>query len=434
MNSQHLAINGGTPVRQRHWPRFDKGDVDVNDREMEAVRRVLGKKLLFRYDTRGMGETEVGRFEEALQDYFGVKHALAVSSGTAALTVSLMAIGVKAGDEVLCSAFAFAADPSSIILAGATPVLVEVDQQMHIDIADLEERITPRTRAILVVHQRGQAGPMEALLRIARKHNLPVVEDAVPALGARIGNQYLGTFGTFGAFSTQADKSLNTGEGGFLLTNDTLLFERAVLLSGAYETRVHKHCTWPLSVREQSLPLFNFRMDELRGALGQVQLEKLPNRIRTLARNYARIERFLSAYPSVRIRKSHVPEATLGHYIVFQLADSTPEDAHWMAEALTAEGVDARCFGVLGRPNIRSFWNWEFLFPGKSQQQIRALLPATTRLLDLTIDIALSPMLGEQDLDDLEQALAKVLNHRTDKQLAPAGTATAAAGREGLPV
>lgn len=105
----------------------------------------------------------------------------------------------------------------------------------------------------------------------------------MPALGARIGNQYLGTFGTFGAFSTQADKSLNTGEGGFLLTNDTLLFERAVLLSGAYETRVHKHCTWPLSIREQSLPLFNFRMDELRGALGQVQLEKLPLRISTLA-------------------------------------------------------------------------------------------------------------------------------------------------------
>ena len=82
----------------------------------------------------------------------------------------------------------------------------------------------------------------------------------------------------------------------------------------------------------------------------------------------------------------------------------------------TAEGVDARCFGVLGRPNIRSFWNWEFLFPGKSQQQIREFLPATTRLLDLTIDIALSPMLGDQDLEDLEQALAKVLNHRTSKQ------------------
>lgn len=427
MNSQLLAIHGGTPVRQRHWPRFDKGDVDVNEREIAAARRVLSKKLLFRYDTRGMAETEVGRFEKALQDHFGVKHALAVSSGTAALTVSLMAIGVKPGDEVLCSAFAFAADPSSIILAGATPVLVEVDREMHIDIADLEKRITPKTRAILVVHQRGQAGPMEPLLQIAGKYGLPLVEDAVPALGAKIGNQYLGTFGTFGAFSTQADKSLNTGEGGFLLTNDTLLFERAVLLSGAYETRVHKHCTWPLSIREQSLPLFNFRMDELRGALGQVQLEKLPQRIRTLARNYARIEQFLRAYPEVRIRKSHVPEATLGHYIVFQLEGSTPEDAHWTAEALTAEGVDARCFGVLGRPNIRSFWNWEFLFPGKSQQQIRELLPTTTRLLDLTIDIALSPMLGDQDLEDLEQTLAKVLNHRMSKQ-----AVIEEASREGL--
>jgi dTDP-4-amino-4,6-dideoxygalactose transaminase len=411
MSSQLLAIDGGKPVRESHWPRFDKGDVDIDEREIEAVRRVLGKKRLFRYDTRDIADTEVGRFESELQSYFGVKHALAVSSGTAALAVGLMALGIRQGHEVLCSSFAFAADPSSILLAGAKPVLVEVDKDMHIDIYDLEKRITPKTRAILVVHQRGQAGDMEPLLRVARKHNLPLVEDAVPALGARIGTQYLGTFGSFGAFSTQADKSINTGEGGFLLTNDTWLFERAVLLSGAYETRVKKHCAWSSSIREQSLPLFSFRMDELRGALGQVQLEKLPGRVRTLASNYARIERFLSGYPSVRVRKSHVPEATLGHYIVFQIADATPREAQWTAEALCAEGVDARCFGPLGRPNIRSFWNWEFLFPGKQQQEVRALLPATTKLLDLTIDIALSPLLCEEDLDDLERALAKVLRH-----------------------
>ncbi len=410
MQTSRLAIEGGMPVRTRYWPRFDKGDVDIDEREIQAVERVLRSRLLFRYDTRPIGETEVGRFEQALRDFFGVKHALAVSSGTAAIALSLMAIGVRAGDEVLCSSFAFAADPSAVLLAGGTPVLVDSALGIHMDPEDLEARITERTKAILVVHQRGQAGKIQDILAVSRKHGLHVVEDAVPALGATIGGQYLGTFGTFGAFSCQADKSLNTGEGGFLLTNDTALFERAVLLSGAYETRLKKHCPWDIAVREQTLPLFNFRMDEIRGALGQVQLEKLPARIRALRLNYARTLRLLGNYPEVLVRQSCVPEATLGHYVVFQLQDSDPEEAQWTADALAAEGVDARCFGSLGRPNARSFWNWEFLFPGETHEQIRKRLPATSRMLDLTIDIPLSPSLSANDMMDLERALTKVLD------------------------
>lgn len=412
MKSKSLAIDGGTPVRTRYWPRFDKGDVDVDEREIEAVNRVLRSRLLFRYDTRPIHETEVGRFEEALCKQFNVKHALAVSSGTAAIAVSLMAAGVRAGDEVLCSSFAFAADPSGIMLAGATPVLVDVGPDTHMDPVDLEARVTAKTKAIVLVHQRGQTGNIEDILAVAKRHSLHLIEDAVPALGASIGGRYLGTFGTFGAFSTQADKSLNTGEGGFLLTNNTLLFERAVLFSGAYETRVKKHCDWDISVREQTVPLFNFRMDEIRGALGRVQLEKLPRRVETLRRNYARVLRFLDAYPEVIVRRSCVPEATLGHYLVFQLRDSDPFDAQRTADALAAEGVDARCFGTLGRPNIRSFWNWEFMFPGLSQPEIRALLPATSRMLDLMVDIPLPPSLQDEDLRDLENALAKVLAAR----------------------
>jgi dTDP-4-amino-4,6-dideoxygalactose transaminase len=419
MKSKSLALEGGVPVRTRHWPRFDKGDVDVDEREIEAVERVLRSRLLFRYDSRPLEATEVGRFEKALCDFFGVKHALAVSSGTAAITLSLMAVGVRAGDEVLCSSFAFAADPSAVLLAGATPVLVDAGPDIHMDPVDLEGRIAARTKAILVVHQRGQAGKIEDILAVARKHDLHVIEDAVPALGATIGGRYLGTFGTFGAFSTQADKSLNTGEGGFLLTNDTAMFERAVLLSGAYEGRVKKHCPLDLTTREQTLPLFNFRMDEIRGALGRVQLEKLPARVQTLRHNYARVAQFMEDYPEVMLRQSCVPEATLGHYVVFQLRDSDPADAQWTAEALTAEGVDARCFGALGRPNIRSFWNWEFLFPGRTQAQIRALLPATSRMLDLTLDIPLSPSLSEIDLADLKRALAKVLGARRERRSRP---------------
>lgn len=417
MALKNLAIEGGKPVRKAHWPRFDKGDVDLDEKETEAVNRVLRSKLLFRYDARPLEHTEVGQFESALCAYFNVKHALAVSSGTAAITLSLMALGVKAGNEVICSSFAFAADPSSILLAGATPILADAGQDIHMDPVDLEARITKKTKAILVVHQRGQAGNIEAILDVARRYSLHVVEDAVPAMGAKIGEGHLGTFGSVGAFSTQADKSLNTGEGGFLITNRTDLFEKAVLLSGAYETRSRKHCTWEMVAREQEFPLFNFRMDEIRGAIARVQLEKLPRRLATLQQNYQRICTFLESYPEVLPRRSCVPEATLGHYIVFQLTDSDPEDAQWVADALSAEGFDARCFGVLGRPNIRSFWNWEFLYPGKTRTEVRAMLPATSQMLDLTIDIPLSPSLKSADLDDLECAFAKVLDARRERRV-----------------
>lgn len=323
-----------------------------------------------------------------------------------------MALGLRPGDEVLCSAFGFPASPSSIILAGGHPVLVDVDDDMHMDPDDIERKITANTKAILVVHMRGQAGNLGRILEIATERCIPIVEDAVPILGARIGNKYIGTFGAFGAFSTQSDKSLNTGEGGFILTDDSTLFERAVLLSGAYEGRVKKHCNWEMTTNDGGLPLYNFRMDEIRGAIACSQLEKLPNRLEAMRNNYDAIIKILAKHSELKVRKSHYPEATLGDNVIFRLENSDPVDAQWFADALSAEGIDARSFGPLGAVNARSFWNWGFMFPGKSRQEIRALLPQATHLLDQTIDVPLSPMLDDDDIADFERAIAKILRER----------------------
>lgn len=265
---QTLACVGGVPVRTRPWPTYDKGNVMVDADDIKAAERVLSSRLLFRYDNRRLEDTEVGKFELEIAAFFGSKHALAVSSGTAAIALSLMAIGLKHGDEVLCSAFGFPASVSAVILAGGWPVLVEVDSNLHVDVSDLERKISPRTKAILVIHMRGQAGDIRSVIELANDRGIPVVEDAVPIMGAKLDGRFLGTFGKFGAFSTQSDKSLNTGEGGFLLTNDTHLFQRAVILSGAYEGRAGKHFEGTLSAIESDLPLFNFRMDEIRGLSG----------------------------------------------------------------------------------------------------------------------------------------------------------------------
>lgn len=397
------------PVRTTPWPTYDKGTVLIDRDEADAATRAIMSQRLFRYDDRALAETEVGRFESELAEFFSVKHALAVSTGTAALSLSFMALGIKPGDEVLCSAFGFAASPSSIMMAGATPVLFEVDEHLHPDLDDLESRITPRTKAVLAVHMRGQSGDIARMTALCEALGLPLVEDAVPVLGARFDGRYLGTFGTLGAFSTQSDKSLNCGEGGFLLTDDSPLFERAVALSGAYEGRVRKHCDWLPTSDHLSLPLFNFRMDEIRGAVCRSQLAKLPRRIEILRTNYETARRIVATYPELIVRQSPVEQATLGDSILFRVATDDPTDAHWLSAAIHAEGIDARSFGVAGGQNIRSFWNWKFMFPGRTTEEICALLPNTSRWLNQTIDIPLSPLLTQHDLDDMEAAFAKVM-------------------------
>jgi len=398
------------PIRSKPWPTYDNGNVFIDNKEAEAATRVIGSKLLFRYDSRDLQESEVGRFESSLCRFFGVRHALAVSSGTAALALSFMALGVGNGDEVLCSGFAFPASPSSILLAGARPVLVDVDENMHMDPCDLERKITSRTKAILVVHMRGQCGDLRRLVDLASARGLPLVEDAVPILGAKLDGRYLGTFGALGAFSTQSDKSLNTGEGGFILTNNTRLFERAIVLSGAYEGRLRKHCEWEPHTDELELPLYNFRMDELRGAIALSQLAKLPHRLHVLKRNYSIIRDRLSRWDEVILRQSHDSNATLGDSIIFRLRDSDAVTARLFTDALCSEGIGARCFGPLGRLNVRSYWNWKFLFPAMSTDQIRATLPRATYLLDRTVDIPLSPTLKAEDIEDLICAFGKALN------------------------
>jgi dTDP-4-amino-4,6-dideoxygalactose transaminase len=215
--------------------------------------------------------------------------------------------------------------------------------------------------------------------------------------------------GKIGAFSTQSDKSINTGEGGFLVTDDDLLFERAVAFSGAYEGRVAKHLPGPAKCNHLAIPLFNFRMDELRGAVALAQLGRLPERVAKLAANYRQVCDIVSCYPELAVRRSFREESTLGDSLLLHLLVGTPQDAQWLADALVAEGISARCLGPHGGLNVRTFWTWEFMFPGMSADAIRRTLPRTASVLDRTIDIPLSPMLEPADLDDLDRALEKVM-------------------------
>ncbi len=409
-----LAIDGGAPVRDTPWPTYDKGAVFVEPEDEEAALRAIRSHLYFRYDYRPYSETECGQFEQELCDYFGTKHALAVTSGTAALALAIMAAGIPPGSLIACPGFTFVATPSSIVMAGCVPLLIEVTSDLHLDLADLRRRWTPDIKAVMVVHMRGFASDAEALADFAAEMGVPLFEDAVPALGAELNGRPLGTFGLAGGFSTQSDKSLNSGEGGFLLTDDSALYARSVVLAGAYENRVARHFPDgpPPLETDLALPLLSLRMDEIRAALLRSELVRLPTRLARFHRNYDYVASALSDVEGIFIRQPVAPGAYLGEAFIFRVPDG---NAQWFADALCAEGIDARNLGSARDANVRAFWNWRFLFPGAEVDQIKAQLPVTTGYLENAVDVALSSTLEPEDCDHLITAvrrIARVQNQR----------------------
>jgi dTDP-4-amino-4,6-dideoxygalactose transaminase len=402
-----LAILGGEPVRRTPWPTYDKGAVFVDTKDENAAIRAIRSHLYFRYDRRPYAETECGRLEARLCQFFGSKHALATSSGTTALALAIMAAGIAPGSAIACPGFTFVATPSAIILAGCKPFLIDVDENLHLDIADLRRRWTPDIKGIMVVHMRGFAADMPELIAFAEQMGVPVFEDAVPALGAELNGRKLGTFGIAGAFSTQSDKSLNCGEGGFLLTGDSTLFARATVLSGAYEGRLARHFPdgeVPLAT-DLDLPLFSFRMDEIRAALLAAELTTLPLRLARFRANYDYVSTALKDVSEITIRRPVAPGAYLGEALIFRVPHG---DADWFAHALCSEGIDARNLGSSRDSNVRVFWNWRFMYGGADVAEIKALLPSTSRYLEQAVDIPLSSSLCGEDCDQLIAAVRKV--------------------------
>jgi dTDP-4-amino-4,6-dideoxygalactose transaminase len=406
--SARLAIAGGQPVRTRPWPTYEKGDVFISPEDEAAALSAIRGRRYFRYDDRPPEQTWTRRLESRLCEMFGAGHALACASGTTALALGLLALDLPPGSPVACPAFTFPATPSAILLAGHRPVLVECDADLHLDLGHLKHVLDDGARAAVVVHMRGYASDMPAIMELARARGVRVAEDAVPALGARLGGRYLGTFADFGAFSTQSDKSLNTGEGGFLLTDDTEAYARAVVYSGAYEKRMHRHFPGGApDVDDLAYPIYGFRMDEIRAALAGAMLGRLPQRVAAHRRNHDYVMAGLAGQDRIALRRPVADGAYLGEALMFRLPGATPAECAWFASALTAEGIDARALGDPARVNVRAFWHWRFL-PGPDHATARARLPRTARYVGETIDIPLSPNLTTADCDDLITAVTKV--------------------------
>ena len=268
--------------------------------EENAALEVLRNGYLFRYGSENdpgfMHKTY--SLEKEFASYCGVNHALATSSGTVSLLASVLALGLKPGDEIIVPAYTFVASYSSCIFAGVVPVLAEIDESLTLDPLDIERRITPRTKAIMPVHMLGNMCNMDAIMKIARKHNLLVLEDCCQALGASYKGKNAGTFGNMGAFSLNFFKTINTGDGGLVITNDDKLYETAF----AIHDQGHKPMRHGVEVGARSILGLNFRMNELTAAVALAQFQKLQYIINTLQEKRKLLKKLIGNIEGVRFR------------------------------------------------------------------------------------------------------------------------------------
>src|SRR5438105_10305035 len=199
--SMRLARDGGTPARTRPEHPMFPGGMEVGDEELAALERVVRSRNLFRYYGVGEGPGEVAAFEREFAAHMGARRALCVNAGSSALICGLIGAGVGPGDEVIVPAYTWNATPNAVLATGALPVLAEVDESLTLDPADVERKLTSRTKAVLTVHMRGAPADMRALTALAKRHGLVLVEDVCQSAGASFEGRRLGTFGDAGAFS-----------------------------------------------------------------------------------------------------------------------------------------------------------------------------------------------------------------------------------------
>ncbi|MHB0876060.1 MAG: DegT/DnrJ/EryC1/StrS family aminotransferase [Anaerolineae bacterium] len=281
----------------------------IGEEEKREVLEVLDSGYLFRYGSESdpRFKAKVWSLERQVAEMSGVPYAVAVNSGTTALLVALSGVGVGPGDEVIVPGYTFVASMSSVVYARGVPVLAEVDETLNLDPADVEARITPRTKAILAVHMLGNAARLAELKAIADEHGLILVEDAAQAFGASYRGKPVGSIGKAGTFSFNIFKTITAGDGGMIVTGDEGVYERCFAL----HDQGHKPLRKGVEVGQRPFIGLDFRMTELTAAVLLAQLRRLPFMLETMRRNKRLLKERLATVPGLRFRELPDPEGDL---------------------------------------------------------------------------------------------------------------------------
>lgn len=331
--------------------------------ERKEVNDVLDNGVLMRYGFDGMrnGHWKAKELEAELQIAFKTKYAQLVSSGTAAVSVALAAAGVGAGDEVIMPTFTFVASFEAIMMLGAVPVLVEIDDTLTLNPKSVENAITPKTKAVMVVQMCGSMGNMDALQTICNKHNILLVEDACQAIGGTYNGKPLGSIGDLGCFSFDFVKTITCGEGGAVITNNKDYY----INSDHYSDHGHDHIGTDRGAETHPSLGYNFRISELHAAVGLAQVKRLDEFVAIQKKNYTIIREALSAIPEVIFRT--VPDVGEENYgfLSFFLPDL--EIARNTSKAFKETGIDV-CFHYYDN-------NWHYVRKWDHLKDLKSLFP-----------------------------------------------------------
>jgi len=373
---------------------------------------VLRSRAPFRWWHAG---SKVLEFEEAYARHISVKHALGVTSGTTALLTAMAALEIGPGDEVILPAWTWYADYDAVVLAGALPVFAEIDESFDLDPGDIAARITPRTKAVIVCHLQGTPADLDPILDIARRHKLRVLEDCAQCLGGTYRGRYVGSLGDIGINSFQLSKTITAGEGGAVVTNDPVLFERAVRFHDVGSVR----SPYQEALGGGLLAAFaacNFRMNEFTGAVLKAQLGKLETICRLLRQNAKTVRDGIADLPGLKLRKTGDFEGDVGVGVFIDLGTRQRRDR--FLRAMRAEGIAANGpAGSVILPTDQRIENKVTVHPawptfnspeGKAIRYGAACCPRTIDIIGRFGGVVMDPRFTQRDLEDIIRAIRKV--------------------------
>lgn len=360
----------------------------LTNTEIQSVAKILRSGYFVQSEV-------VRRFEENLAAFLGVKHAVAVSSGTAALHLATLACGIGPNDEVIVPDFTFPATANVVELAGAKPIFVDVDlDTFNIDSKSIERCITKRTKAIMPVHQFGLAADMGLILRIARKHGLKIIEDAACALGAKYHGKLCGTFGDAACFSFHPRKIITTGEGGTVVTNNSTIAEKIRLLRNHGLAKING------SRFDLVIPGFNYRMTEFQAAIGIEQLKRLPSLLANRRKIVTMYQRELLGLPLVLPRAGE-SERVFQSYVVL-LPNSIDRDK--FIKNLREDGVET---------TIGSYALHRISYYKKRYSSSGRLFPNSDRAFFSTLSLPIAHDLKIKDIRKVTRSISKCLSRNS---------------------
>jgi len=376
----------------------------IGEEEKKEILEVLEAGYLYRYGSTDdpRFKAKVVKLEQEVARGVGVPHAVAVNSGTSALLVALIGLGVGPGDEVIVPGYTFIASISSIIYARAVPILAEVDRTLNLDPADVKRKITPRTKAIMAVHMLGNPARLDELKAIANEYNLLLIEDCAQAFGARYKGRAVGSMGNAGTYSFNVYKTITAGDGGMVVTRDEQAYRRFFGL----QDQGHSPLRAGVEIGRRAFVGLDFRMTELTAAVLLAQLNKLGTILERLHANKNRFKRAISELPGLEFREItdvegecatlltvFLPSEEIARSLAKDLGTRVVAESGWHVYSNMEQILEKRTPIETGCPFHCP------LYTGPEQRYWKGMLPQTDALLARAINIGIGvrdPGLGSE--------------------------------------